>query len=555
MSGHAKQVQPIAKESVNFHPIKRALISVSDKSGISDLAKELGKRNIEVVSTGGTAAMLKEEGIDVIDISQVTGFPEVMDGRVKTLHPKIHGGILAVRNNDEHKTALQDHDITPIDLIITNLYPFEQTIQSSDDQDTCIENIDIGGPAMIRAAAKNHDFVTVLTDPEDYAPLLGLLDKYDGQTPFEFRRKMALKAFALTARYDSAIANWFETVQKEDKDEDHKETAAEDTARALQNIHFSGQLKQVLRYGENPHQSAALYVDNTQRPGVLTASQLQGKELSYNNINDTNAAFELVAEFDEPAVAIIKHANPCGVAIGESTLDAYHKALKCDPVSAFGGIIALNRTLDTQTAEEISKLFCEVIIAPSVENDALEILQSKKNLRILTTGSMPDPADGYSEVKKIAGGLLVQDADTARVTEDMLNIVTEREPTEEELRDMLFAFKVCKHVKSNAIVYVKGSATVGIGAGQMSRLDSSQIAAKKAAFAAEKAGEEQSLAKGSVVASDAFFPFPDGLIAAAEAGVTAVIQPGGSIRDDDVIEAANERGLAMAFTGIRHFKH
>ena len=533
--------------------IKRALISVSDKTNLEKLAKKLKSLNVEIISTGGTASLLKEQSIEVTDIADVTGFPEIMDGRVKTLHPKVHGGILAKRSNEAHTQAMNEHNIAPIDLVIANLYPFEETVRNEADTDTCIENIDIGGPTLIRAAAKNHHGVVVITDPKDYDSLIETLDKHDGQTTYAFRQKMAAKAFALTARYDAAITAWFATIEQK------KNMASENGEDAVKElpgkINFAGTLKQTLRYGENPHQQAALYLDHTDRPGVTLASQVQGKELSYNNINDTDAAFELVSEFEDPAVAIIKHANPCGVATGENIFDAYHKALRCDPVSAFGGIIATNRILDVQTAEEIIKTFCEVIIAPSIENDALSILEKKNKIRVLTTGSMPDNKQSFYTMKKVAGGFLVQDSDFAVVTKDDLEIVTDREPTEQELEDMLFAFKVVKHVKSNAIVYAKDLTTVGIGAGQMSRIDSSRIAAEKAAIATEKAGEEVLLTKGSVVASDAFFPFADGLIAAAEAGVTAVIQPGGSIRDDEVIAAANDRGLAMAFTKIRHFRH
>ena len=522
-------------------PIKRALLSVSDKEGLADFAQTLADRGVEILSTGGTARILKDAGIAVQDVSDYTGFPEIMDGRVKTLHPKVHGGILARRDKEDHKAAMAENDIGAIDMLVVNLYPFAAVVQDGADFDMAIENIDIGGPAMVRAAAKNHEFVTIVTDPQDYDAVLKDMDAHDGATSHALRKRLAANAYALTATYDATISSWF--------------AAQVDREAFPRRISFSGTLQEVLRYGENPHQQAALYLDGTVRPGVATASQLQGKALSYNNLNDADAAFELVAEFDAPAVAIIKHANPCGVAIGPDCLEAYRLALRCDPVSAFGGIIALNRLLDRETAEEIIKIMSEVIIAPAVENAALEVLATKKNLRVLRTGAMPDPAAPRRQARMIAGGLLVQDTDNGVITSDRMRVVTEREPTDSEKQDMLFAFKVCKHVKSNAIVYVKDQATVGIGAGQMSRVDSSRIAAHKAQEAAKAAGIDRSLASGSVVASDAFFPFPDGLIAAAEAGATAVIQPGGSIRDEDVIAAADERGLAMVFTDMRHFRH
>ncbi|MEM6811191.1 MAG: bifunctional phosphoribosylaminoimidazolecarboxamide formyltransferase/IMP cyclohydrolase [Pseudomonadota bacterium] len=522
--------------------IKRAVLSVSDKVGLVEFAKKLSAHGIEILSTGGTAKAISEAGITVKDISDHTGFPEIMNGRVKTLHPKVHGGILSRRNDDNHVQAQKDHEIGDIDLVVVNLYPFAQTVADNADYETCIENIDIGGPAMIRAAAKNHEFVTVVTNPKDYDLVIDDLEKHDGCTTFSTRQKLALSAYSLTSTYDSNIATWFHE-QVEDKEFPSR-------------ISFSGTLKQTLRYGENPHQQAALYkIDGDKRAGITDATQIQGKELSYNNINDTDAAFELVSEFYDPAVAIIKHANPCGVASSENILHAYNQALLCDPVSAFGGIIALNRTLTAETAQKILEVFSEVIIAPDVEAKAFDILKTKPNVRVLTTGAMPNIHDQYRVVKRVAGGLLVQDNDFGSLSKENLNVVSEREPTEEELQDMCFAFKVAKHVKSNAIVYAKDSATVGIGAGQMNRLDSSRIAARKGLDAAEKAGLEESLTKGSVVASDAFFPFADGLIAAAEAGVTAVIQPGGSIRDEEVIKAADERGLAMIFTGMRHFRH
>ena len=521
--------------------IKRALISVSDKDGIERLAKELQSRGVEILSTGGTAKALREAGIEVKDVSEHTGFPEIMEGRVKTLHPKIHGGILAKHDNDDHITAMVDNDIVPIDMVIINLYPFVKTVQSDASFAQCIENIDIGGPAMIRAAAKNHDHVAVITDPQDYDRVIEDMKNNDGCITYNLRKSLALTAFSLTATYDSSIASWFAHQTKEE------------TPRR---ISFSGTLKQKLRYGENPHQSAALYlVDDSLRVGAARATQVQGKELSYNNLNDTDAAFELVSEFDQPTVAIIKHANPCGVASGGDCHEAYKKALLCDQTSAFGGIIALNQTLNAELAKAITERFVEVIIAPSIEGEAIDILKQKSNIRMLTTGAMPDRDQNMRIVKRIAGGLLVQETDRALIDNKNMKIVTDREPTQKEMDDLIFAFTVAKHVKSNAIVYAKDGSTVGIGAGQMSRIDSSRIAAWKAVEAAKEAGWDEPLTTGSVVASDAFFPFADGLIAAADAGVTAVIQPGGSIRDQEVIDAANERGLAMVFTGMRHFRH
>ena len=518
--------------------IKRALISVSDKAGLVEFAQKLSQYGIEILSTGGTYKAIKDAGITVKEVSEHTGFPEMMDGRVKTLHPTIHGGILSVRDNAEHVKAQNDNGIADIDLVVVNLYPFVKTVDSGADYDTCIENIDIGGPAMVRSAAKNHAFVAIVTEPEDYVAVLNELAANDGATTFSLRKRLAATAYAHTAAYDANIAGWF---ARQDDMPDYSKRAS-----------FSGALKQSLRYGENPHQSAALYLmDSDKRPGAARAQILQGKELSYNNLNDTDAAFECVAEFADPAVAIIKHANPCGVATGANVLDAYESALKCDPVSAFGGIIALNRPLDAKTAARIIDIFSEVIIAPSVDADALDVLATKKNLRVLTTGAMPDAGARRQMIKRIAGGFLLQDDDHGIVQQSDLKVVTKRAPTDAELKDMLFAFKVGKHVKSNAIVYAANGATVGIGAGQMNRRDSSRIAAMKM--------EEFNLHPGAgaplVVASDAFFPFADGLIAAAEAGVTAVIQPGGSIRDEEVISAADERGLAMVYTGMRHFRH
>ncbi|WP_404401179.1 bifunctional phosphoribosylaminoimidazolecarboxamide formyltransferase/IMP cyclohydrolase [Pelagibacterium halotolerans] len=522
--------------------IKRALLSVSDKTGIVDFASSLSRLGVEIVSTGGTRKALADAGLPVIDISEVTGFPEIMDGRVKTLHPKVHGGLLGIRSNEAHKSAMRIHDISPIDLVVVNLYPFAKTVKSGADYDTIIENIDIGGPAMIRAAAKNHGDVTVIVDPEDYAFVLDEL-KDKGEVPYPARQKLAAKAFSRTAAYDAAISNWFaQTLEMPDL-----------TWRS-----FPGKLRQEMRYGENPHQWAAFYTDGSDRPGVATATQVQGKQLSYNNINDTDAAFELVAEFDpkkSAAVAIIKHANPCGVGEGKTLLEAYKAALVCDPVSAFGGIVALNRPLDEEVATEIVKLFTEVIIAPGASDEAIAIIEAKKNLRLLLTDALPDPRSDGLTVKSVAGGLLVQTRDNKNAEDCELKVVTERQPTEAEMRDLLIAAKVAKHVKSNAIVYVKDGATVGIGAGQMSRVDSARIAHRKSKDAAKAAKLKGALTEGSVVASDAFFPFADGLEALIEAGATAVIQPGGSIRDEDVIAAANKAGLAMVFTGMRHFRH
>ncbi len=538
MSAHALSVQP----APDLAKVETALLSVSDKTGLVEFAKGLQAQNIRILSTGGTFKALKDAGIPVQDVGSYTGFPEIMDGRVKTLHPKVHGGILARRDVPEHVRAMKDNGIGAIDLVVVNLYPFAATVAKGADFDTCVENIDIGGPAMIRAAAKNHAFVTIVTDARDYKAVLDDLAANKGATSLALRQKLAAAAFAHTAHYDSQIGRWFAAQPGQPEWPAH--------------ISFSGNLAQSLRYGENPHQVAALYTDGSNRPGVALAKQVQGKELSYNNLNDTDAAYELVAEFAEPTVAIIKHANPCGVATAKDMVGAYKRALMCDPVSAFGGIIALNRPLDAATAAEILKIFCEVIIAPSIEADALPLLAKKDKVRVLATdGKLPDPASPRLTVRAIAGGMLVRSADGGRIERNHLKVATKRAPTEAELNDMLFAFRVAKHVKSNAIVYAKGGATVGIGAGQMSRLDSSRIAARKAIDAAQAANIAEPLTKGSVVASDAFFPFADGLIAAADAGVTAVIQPGGSIRDDEVIAAADERGLAMVFTSMRHFRH
>ncbi|MGD9917249.1 MAG: bifunctional phosphoribosylaminoimidazolecarboxamide formyltransferase/IMP cyclohydrolase [Paenirhodobacter sp.] len=523
-------------------PLTRALISVSDKTGLIDFARALASRGVELVSTGGTAKALREAGLSVRDVAEVTGFPEMMDGRVKTLHPLVHGGLLALRDNEEHVAAMVAHGIEAIDLLVVNLYPFEATVAKGAAYDDCIENIDIGGPAMIRAASKNHAFVATVVDTQDYAAVLEELDANDGATTYPFRQRLAQIAYARTAAYDAAVSTWMAAA------------IGEETPRRRA---FAGELAQSLRYGENPHQAAAFYLDGSNRPGVATAKQWQGKELSYNNINDTDAAFELVAEFGtaKPAVAIIKHANPCGVATGATLAEAYARAFDCDRTSAFGGIIALNGTLDGATAEEISRIFTEVVIAPDATDEAKAIFAAKKNLRLLTTGALPDPKAAITTFRQVAGGFLVQGKDNGAITEADLKVVTKREPSAQELKDLLFAWKVAKHVKSNAIIYVKDGATVGVGAGQMSRVDSTRIAARKAVDMMEACGLSETPTKGSVVASDAFFPFADGLITAAEAGATAIIQPGGSMRDQEVIDAANERGLAMVFTGMRHFRH
>ncbi|WPZ15612.1 bifunctional phosphoribosylaminoimidazolecarboxamide formyltransferase/IMP cyclohydrolase [Nitratireductor rhodophyticola] len=524
-------------------PVRRALLSVSDKSGIVDFARALSGRNVEIVSTGGTSKTLSGEGIAVRDVSELTGFPEIMDGRVKTLHPGVHGGLLGIRDDADHASAMKEHDIAPIDLLVINLYPFEEVRFGGGDYPTTVENIDIGGPAMLRAAAKNHAYVAVVTEPVDYARILEALAENDGALPYRLRQELAAKAFARTAAYDAAISGWFaETLEVDAPD-----------FRAV-----GGRLQEVMRYGENPHQKAGFYVTGESRPGVATATQLQGKQLSYNNINDTDAAFELVSEFSperSAAVAIIKHANPCGVAEGATLREAYEKALACDPVSAFGGIVALNRPLDAEAATEIVRIFTEVIIAPDATEEARAIVAAKKNLRLLVTGGLADPRAPGLSVKTVAGGLLVQSRDNGVVDDLDLKVVTRRAPSEKEMADLVFAFRVAKHVKSNAIVYVRDGATVGVGAGQMSRVDSARIAARKAEDAAQAAGNAEPLTKGSVVASDAFFPFADGLLSAVEAGATAVIQPGGSMRDDEVIAAADEHGIAMVMTGMRHFRH
>lgn len=523
--------------------IRRALLSVSDKTGLVEFATDLASLGVDLISTGGTARALQAAGLKVTDISSWTGFPEIMDGRVKTLHPKVHGGLLAVRSNPDHQAAMQDNEIGAIDLLAVNLYPFEQTLAGGGSYDELVENIDIGGPAMTRAAAKNHNDVTTIVDPADYASVIEEMRAHSGSTLQATRTRLAAKAFARTAAYDSIVSSWL---------------LAEAGETLGPNRSLGGSLIQSLRYGENPHQSAGFYRTGEIREGVATAQQLQGKELSYNNINDTDAAFECVSEFD-PSVAaacvIVKHANPCGVATAGTALEAYKLALRCDPVSAFGGIVAFNRPIDEQTAQAVCEVFTEVIIAPGISEAAASVFAAKKNLRILTTAGLADADQPGTSFKTVAGGFLVQSRDNGRVDGDDLKVVTKRRPSEQEMADMLFAFRVAKHVKSNAIIYAKDGATVGIGAGQMSRIDSSRVAAHKARDAADAANIAETLTAGSVVASDAFFPFADGLLQAASAGATAIIQPGGSMRDDEVIAAADEKGLAMVFTGMRHFRH
>ncbi|MEO5808116.1 MAG: bifunctional phosphoribosylaminoimidazolecarboxamide formyltransferase/IMP cyclohydrolase [Devosia sp.] len=522
--------------------VGRALLSVFDKAGMVEFARGLTAAGVELVTTGKTHKLIADAGMPVRDISDLTGFPEMMDGRVKTLHPKVHGGILSVRDKADHKASMDEHQIGGIELVAVNLYPFEETVAKGADYDTIIENIDIGGPAMIRSAAKNHAYVTVVVDPADYPEILAAITATGG-VPYALRQRLAAKAYARTAAYDGAISTWFA------KAIDYPEIPYRS---------FSGALREVMRYGENPHQWAAFYSNGDNRPGVATARQVQGKTLSYNNINDTDAAFELVSEFDASqtaAVAIIKHANPCGVAVANNIIDAYKLALRTDTTSAFGGIVAVNREIDGPIATEIVKVFTEVIVAPSATQEAIDIIAAKKNLRLLLTGGLADSkADGLT-VRSVAGGMLVQTRDNRNVDDCELKVVTRRQPTDAEMADLKLAAKVAKHVKSNAIVYVKDGATVGIGAGQMSRVDSALVAYRKSIDAAKVAGIDGALTKGSVVASDAFFPFADGLEALVEAGATAVIQPGGSMRDAEVIAAADAAGIAMVFTGMRHFRH
>ncbi|RMH48414.1 MAG: bifunctional phosphoribosylaminoimidazolecarboxamide formyltransferase/IMP cyclohydrolase PurH [Alphaproteobacteria bacterium] len=531
------------EEAGDIRPARRALISVSDKTGLAELGRALAGAGVALVSTGGTAAALRAAGLEVTDVAALTGFPEMMDGRVKTLHPAVHGALLARRDNPGDMAALAAHGIAPVDILVVSLYPFEATVAAGADRAACIEQIDIGGPAMIRAAAKNHADVAVVTDPADYAPLLEELSRLGG-TSLALRRRLAMDAFARTAAYDAAVSAWM---------------AADLGAFAPRHRALAGRLVQTLRYGENPHQRAAFYADGSHRPGVATAIQHQGRELSYNNINDTDAAFELVAEFDPaegPACVLVKHANPCGVARGKTALAAYRAAHDCDRVSAFGGIVAFNTALDGETARAITEIFTEVVIAPDADEEARAVFAAKRNLRLLTTGGrLPDPGAPGLEFRRVAGGFLLQDRDAGRPAPDALRVVTRRAPDPREMADLMFAWTVVKHVKSNAIVYARNLATVGIGAGQMSRVDSTRIAARKAQDMAAALGLAEPPTRGSVVASDAFFPFPDGLVAAAEAGATAVIQPGGSVRDADVIAAADDAGLAMLFTGMRHFRH
>jgi phosphoribosylaminoimidazolecarboxamide formyltransferase/IMP cyclohydrolase len=521
--------------SDNFKRIASALISVSDKEGIVEFATELHKNGVKILSTGGTAQLLADNNIDVTEVAEHTQFPEMMAGRVKTLHPKIHGGILARRGTDDK--TMTEHDIMPIDLVVVNLYPFEATIAKDDcTLEDAIENIDIGGPAMVRSAAKNHNDVAIVTDPADYAPLLGSIEANGGLNQ-AFRFKLAVKAFEHTSNYDGNIANYLGKIN------------AEDGSKSLfpQTINLQYHQIQTMRYGENPHQNAAFFVeDNVTDACIATATQLQGKELSYNNIGDTDAALECVKQFEKPACVIVKHANPCGVAVQNNILDAYNQAFKTDPESAFGGIIAFNRELDAQTAKTIvDRQFVEVIIAPSISAEAVEVVSAKKNIRLLECGQWTEPSPRL-DMKRVNGGLLVQDADLELYNE--LRVVTKRQPTDEEMRDLLFAWNISKFVKSNAIVYCKNLMTIGVGAGQMSRINSARIAGIKAQHANLEV-------LGSVMASDAFFPFRDGIDAAKNAGIVAVIQPGGSMRDQEVIDAANEAGMTMIFTGMRHFKH
>ncbi|WP_300551619.1 bifunctional phosphoribosylaminoimidazolecarboxamide formyltransferase/IMP cyclohydrolase [Maricaulis sp.] len=529
--------------AMDLVPIRRALISVSDKSGLIERAGKLRDAGVELLSTGGTLRALTEAGLEARDVAEVTEFPEMMDGRLKTLHPRVHGGLLGRRDHPEDREAMAEHAIPHIDLLYVNLYPFEDTVARGADEATCVENIDIGGPAMIRAAAKNHAWVNVCVDGADLDQVLADMDANDGSTSLELRKRLAAKAYARTAAYDAAISGWFA---------EQLDTPAPDF-RA-----FGGGLQQALRYGENPHQRAAFYASSETRPGIATARQAQGKALSYNNLADADAAFELAGEFDSAdraAVVIVKHANPCGVAQHDTLTGAYEKAFAADPISAFGGIVAMNRPLDAETAGELVKIFTEVVIAPAADEDALAVLSAKSNLRVLLTGGMPDAAQSGWLTKTVAGGLLVQERDIGSVTADQLKTVTQRAPSEAELRDLLFAWKVVKHVKSNAIVYAQNGVTAGIGMGQTSRLEAARLAVRKAQATAEENGWDTPRTQGSVCASDAFFPFADGLHAAAEAGATAVIQPGGSIRDEEVIAAADEAGIAMVFTGMRHFRH
>ncbi|HEY1798428.1 MAG TPA: bifunctional phosphoribosylaminoimidazolecarboxamide formyltransferase/IMP cyclohydrolase [Stellaceae bacterium] len=515
------------------HPIKRALLSVSDKEGLVPFARELAARGVALVSTGGTARILAEAGLSVTEVAEVTGFPEMLDGRVKTLHPAVHGGLLARRDREDHRAALARHGIGEIDLLVVNLYPFAATVASGAGREECIENIDIGGPALIRGAAKNHEFVAVVTDPADYPKILDEMAREGGGTSLAMRRELARKAYATTGAYDAAIAAWM---------------AREEGIDYPDPLLVAARLADRTRYGENPHQSGAFYRTGETRPSIAVAHQTQGLELSYNNYNDADAAFEAVAEFAEPAVVIVKHANPCGVALGPDLPSAWVRALACDPVSAFGGIVAVNRTLDLALAEAIDKLLIEVVVAPAVDDAAAEVLAKKRRMRLLVTGGMPEPKAPGMNIRSIPGGLLVQERDRQLAAAESLKVVTKRAPTPAEIADLLFADIVAKHVKSNAIVFAKDGATVGVGAGQPSRVDSVKIAAAKA-------GAFGLSTQGAVLASDAFFPFADGLEAGIAAGITAVIQPGGSRRDEEVVAAADKAGIAMVFSGLRHFRH
>ncbi|EGQ8244222.1 bifunctional phosphoribosylaminoimidazolecarboxamide formyltransferase/IMP cyclohydrolase [Vibrio parahaemolyticus] len=528
----------------NARPIRRALISVSDKTGIVEFAQALAERGVDILSTGGTARLLAEQGIAVTEVSDYTGFPEMMDGRVKTLHPKVHGGVLGRRGQDDDVMA--KHGINPIDMVVVNLYPFAETVAKEDcTLADAVENIDIGGPTMVRSAAKNHKDVTIVVNASDYDRVIAEMDANDKSLTLETRFDLAIAAFEHTAAYDGMIANYFGTMVPSYGE--NKEGDEESKFPRTFNQQF--EKKQDMRYGENSHQAAAFYVEaNPQEASVSTARQIQGKALSYNNIADTDAALECVKEFNEPACVIVKHANPCGVALGKDILEAYNRAYQTDPTSAFGGIIAFNQELDAETATAIvERQFVEVIIAPSVSTEAIEVVAAKKNVRLLECGEWSTKTTGF-DVKRVNGGLLVQDRDQGMVSLDDLKVVSKRQPTEEELKDALFCWKVAKYVKSNAIVYAKGDMTIGVGAGQMSRVYSAKIAGIKAA-------DEGLEVAGSVMASDAFFPFRDGIDAAAEAGIKCVIQPGGSMRDDEVIAAADEHGMAMIFTGMRHFRH
>jgi phosphoribosylaminoimidazolecarboxamide formyltransferase / IMP cyclohydrolase len=529
-----------AASNADSSQIRRALISVSDKTGLVAFAGALAARGVELVSTGGSARELAAAGLRVTEVAAVTGMAEFLDGRVKTLHPAIHAGLLARRDRPDHLAALRERAIAPIDFLVCNLYPFVQTLARGADRDECIENIDIGGAALLRAAAKNHDAVTVVADPSDYDRVLAALAAGNGVVEEALRRGLARKAFAVTAAYDAAIAQWM---------------AREEGEFLPEPLVIAGRSAERLRYGENPHQQAAFYRSNDRRPGVATARQLQGRELSYNNYADADAAFELVAEFAEPAAAIVKHANPCGVAVAASLRAAWEQALACDPLSAFGGIAAFNRRLDAATAEALARIFLEVVIAPDIEPDAASRLAARPALRLLQAGGVPDPAASGLVFRSLSGGFLAQERDRAILDPNALRIVTRRAPSDTEIADLLFADKVAKHVKSNAIVFARNGATVGIGAGQMSRVDAVRIAAQKAAEAGHAAGLAAPPTQGAVVASDAFFPFADGLEAAITAGAAAVIQPGGSVRDPEVIAAADRAGIAMVFTGLRRFRH